>query len=122
MFYNKITAAAFQTSSDERIKDNYEEITAEESWDIVESVNPTTYNRLDIEEQPQRHGFITQDLQQSCTGAFSNIVIDFEPNEHQEEFIDDGHILGVYYSRLNVLLWRCCCQDLNERVTQLEAT
>ena len=40
VFANKITADAFQTSSDERIKDNYEEITAEESWNIVEAVNP----------------------------------------------------------------------------------
>ena len=43
LFYNSITADAFQTSSDERNKDNYEEISAEESWDIVELVNPQKY-------------------------------------------------------------------------------
>ena len=35
--------------------------------------------------------------------------------------MNDGKILAVDYSRLTVLLWRCC-QDLNERVKQLEAT
>ena len=45
VFTNKITADAFQTSSDERINVHYEEIPADESCDIVESVNPQQYTR-----------------------------------------------------------------------------
>ena len=105
---NKITADAFQTSSDERCKDKYEEITAEGSWDIVESVHRKKSKRFDIEEQPQRHGLVAQDLQHCCTGAFGTSVTEFEPHENQEELTDDSKMLGVGYSRLTVVLWRCC--------------
>lgn len=58
-FFNSVTADAFQTS-DNRLKDNQEKITADEAFGILQAVTPKKYTRNDKDNEP-RHGFIAQE-------------------------------------------------------------
>jgi len=112
IFYNGITADAFQTS-DARLKDNQEEISADEAMTILRAVTPKKYTRNDMDDQ-ERHGFIAQELEAVCTRHFSCLVSQTDGDEETDP------LKVVDYARLSCLLWRAC-QALDARVTELEA-
>ena len=111
-FFNSVTADAFQTS-DSRLKDNQEEITAQEALSILEAVAPKKYTRNDKNNEP-RHGFIAQELEAACTGHFACLV-------GTTDQIDDDipPMKTVDYARLSAILWTCV-RDLHSRLTALE--
>ena len=112
-FFNSITADAFQTR-DNRLKDNQEEITAQEALSILEAVAPKKYTRNDKDNEP-RHGFIAQELEAACTGHFACLV------GTTDQIDDDIPLMKtVDYSRLTCTLW-AVCRNLHSRLTALDA-
>ena len=111
-FFNSVTADAFQTS-DNRLKDNQSEISAQEALGILQAVTQKKYTRNDKDNEP-RHGFIAQELEAACTGNFACLV-------GTTEIIDDEiePMKTVDYARLSALLWTVC-RDLHSRLTALE--
>ena len=97
--------------SDQKVKDQQEDISATDCWAILDQVKPKSYVRNDLQNQP-RVGFLAQDLQKACTGPFACIVGEAEQ--------DDGEkLLTVDYARINTILFRCV-QDLHSRLQVLE--
>ena len=111
-FFNSVTADAFQTS-DNRLKDNQEDITTDEALSILQAVTPKKYTRNDKDNEP-RHGFIAQELEAACSGHFACLV-------GTTEVIDDEiqPMKTVDYARLSAILWTVC-RNLNSRLTDLE--
>jgi len=113
-FFNSVTADSFSTS-DSRLKDNQQEITAQEALSILEAVTPKKYTRNDRDNEP-RHGFIAQELEAAVgTGHFACLV-------GTTERIDDElpSMKTVDYARLSAILWTCV-RDLHSRVQALES-
>ena len=113
-----MTADAFQTS-DNRLKDNQEDITAEEALSILQAVTPKKYTRNDKGNEA-RHGFIAQELEAAIKGKdnFECLV------GTTDQIIDDDDqqiepMKTVDYARLSAILWTVC-RDLNNRLTALE--
>ena len=111
-FFNSVTADAFQTS-DNRLKDNQEEITAEEALSILEAVAPKKYTRNDKNHE-KRHGFVAQELEAACSGHFACLV-------GTTEIIDDEiqPMKTVDYARLSAILWTCV-RDLHSKLEVLD--
>ena len=112
-FFNSVTADSFSTS-DNRLKDNQQEITADEALTLLNSVTPKKYTRNDKDDEA-RHGFIAQELEAVCTGHFACLV-------GTTDQIDDDipPMKTVDYARLSAILWTVC-RDLNSRVQALES-
>ena len=111
-FFNSVTADSFSTN-DDRLKDNQEDITADEALSILQAVTPKKYTRNDKDNEP-RHGFIAQQLEAACTGHFACLV------GTTNQIIDDDDqqiepLKTVDYARLTCTLWRCV-QDLYKRL------
>ena len=88
-----------------------QDISAEDAWAIVDKVKAKTYVRSDLNQS--RCGFLAQDLQKVCKGAFASIVGETDEEEDGEKY------LTVDYSRCVTLLFRTN-QDLLARVQALE--
>ena len=71
IFGNGVSASAFNSSSDARLKDNVSDATVAEATNILDSVNVKTYNRNDRNNEA-RVGFIAQDLQAACTRNYAH--------------------------------------------------
>ena len=119
VFANKITADAFQNSSDRRLKDNEQECLIADVRAIVDRVSAKTYERNDRNGE-LRVGFIADDLKEACQGHYACIlgeqpILDDEGAEIQGSI----PILTVDYPRLTSLLWTTV-RDLRSRVQALE--
>ena len=111
-FHNSITGDSYATS-DRRLKDNQQEITADEALRILDAVAPKKYTRNDKDNEP-RHGFVAQELEAACTGHFACLV-------GTTDQIDDDipPMKTVDYARLTTILWTCV-RDLHSRLKVLE--
>ena len=120
VFANKITADAFQQSSDRRLKDNEQECAIADVGLIVDQVSAKTYERNDGNGE-LRCGFIANDLQEACQGPYACILGE-QPilDDEGAEIGGSEPILTVDYPRLTSLLWTCV-RDLRQRVAILEA-
>ena len=117
-FHNSITADSFATS-DSRLKDNQEEVTADEALGILQAVTPKKYTRNDKDNEP-RHGFIAQELETAIKGKdnFQCLV------GTTDQIIDDDDqqieaLKTVDYARLTAILWTCV-RDLHSKVQDLQ--
>ena len=120
VFANKITADAFQNSSDRRLKDNEEECDIEDVGLIIDTVSAKTHERNDRNGE-LRVGFIANDLQAACQGPYACILGE-QPilDDEGDEVEGSTPILTVDYPRLSSILWTCV-RDLRQRVATLEA-
>jgi hypothetical protein len=119
VFANKITADAFQNSSDRRLKDDEKECLISDVAAIVDQVSAKTYERNDRNGE-LRVGFIADDLKEACQGNYSCILGE-QPILDDEGVEVEGStpILTVDYPRLTSILWTAV-RDLRNRVQELE--
>ena len=111
-FYNNVTADAFQTS-DTRLKDHQEPITAEEALGILTAVTPKKYERNDKGGE-KRHGLIAQELKAACANSEHFACLVGSAGDEGED-----SILAIDYARLSAVLWTCV-KDLHLRLEVLE--
>ena len=119
VFANKITADAFQQSSDRQLKDNEQECLISDVGEIVDRVRAKTYERNDLNAQPRVR--LANALQAACQRPYACILGE-QPVLDDEGLEVEGStpILTVDYPRLTPLLW-CCVRDFRQRVATLEA-
>ena len=58
-------------TSDQRLKENVQNISLDECVRIIKNVHPKTYNRIDMEGKPPRIGYIAQHLDNELKKQFS---------------------------------------------------
>ena len=103
-----MTATSFPTSSDEALKTDVEDLSAEECGQFVDAFAPKSYTRIDT--GLRETGFIAQDVEVATRALpdFAHIVS-----------TDEDGLLNLDYGRcISALLG--CVRDLRDRVRQLE--
>jgi hypothetical protein len=91
-----ITAAQYFSSSDQRIKNDVQDVSLEACQRIFDAVSPKVYERTDM--PGQRIGFIAQDVQSSAPPEFANLWGTRPSADGQE-------LLTIDYSRLITIAW-----------------
>jgi hypothetical protein len=99
-------------TSDQRLKENVQNISLYECLRLIKAVHPKTYNRIDMEGKPPRIGYIAQHLDNELKDNFRCIM-----GKDQDE---QGPLLGLDYSRMVVILHGCLLNALN-RIEVLES-
>ena len=113
-----LIANNFNSSSDDKLKDDQHVAPAADAAAILAAVDVKTYSRNDLDGQ-KRVGFIAHDLQKVCSGHWEHIVSS-SPDTDEEGVETGTQTLQVDYSRLVTVLWGVC-KDLTARVASLEA-
>jgi len=115
VFGGSVTATGYSSTSDSRIKENIEDVDANDAMLLLKNVNAKTYQRTDTGNQ-SRIGFIADDWYNNTPSKFGNIwSIDYNTG-----------LLQIDYSRIGAVLWSCCqeqqamIEQLTERVKLLE--
>jgi hypothetical protein len=99
-------------TSDQRLKENVQNISLDECVRIIKTVHPKTYNRIDMEGKPPRIGYIAQHLDNELKDNF-RCIMGADQDEH-------GTLLGLDYSRMVVILHGALLNALN-RIEVLES-
>ena len=112
-FHHSITEDSYATS-DRRLKDNQQEISAQEALSILEAVAPKKYTRNNKNNEA-RHGFIAQEIETAvgaghfaCLVGTTDMIIDEIPS-----------MKSVDYACSTAILWTVC-RDLSSRLKALE--
>ena len=122
-FVSSLVAPGYNSSSDRSLKDNIEDLKAEDCNLILNAVSPKTYTRNDRNNE-RRVGFVAQDLQEVFAGTnFEHIVGKTTKSEKDADGkdIEGEEILTLDYSRISVILFGAL-KDTNRRVAELEHT
>ena len=103
-----MTATSFPTSSDEKLKTDVEDLTAEDCGQFVDAIAPVAYARIDT--GVRETGFIAQDVEAATQALpdFAHIVN-----------TDEEGLLNLDYSCMVTALLGCV-RDLRARVQMLE--
>jgi len=116
---NIVVGGSLTQNSDERLKEDIQDVDTAMCTQLVNAVSARTYRRKDIEQTKTRIGFVSQELLASLPsgGEFQNIVLGYP---HKEEDGNEIEYLGVDYARLTCILWTVV-KSLQQRVEALEA-
>ena len=90
-FSSFVSASNYITTSDQRIKTDFEFADPAECLRLVSAVKPRTYKRIDMNLAP-RLGYIAQDWDANLTGGYRCIM-----GENADE---SGPLLALDYSRI----------------------
>ena len=113
-FFSGIT-----TPSDARLKEDIEDLPAQECLNVLRQVSAKSYRRKDLAETTRRIGYIAQDAQNALgpslakTNVLDTILREIAPGTTET-------ILTMSYDRMSVILWQCT-RSLLARVETLEA-
>ena len=110
-FSGSISANNYITTSDQRIKENVEDLALGECVRLVKAVHPNKYNRIDMDGAP-RIGYIAQDFNRELKDNYRCIMGSSED--------DNGPLLALDYSRMVVILHGALLNALN-RIESLES-
>ena len=121
-FLGDVSGVSFTSTSDQKIKDNVENVSVSEAAAILDQVKVKKYTRNDRKNEP-RVGFIAQHLEAATRDShFAHIVgstlVAREDNEGND-IGEEEELLTVDYARLVTVLWSTV-QDLRGRVKKLE--
>ena len=101
----KVIATSFVTASDERIKENIEDVDTDTCLAMLEAVPAKTYIRTDM--PGNRIGFIAQHIEAEIAPEWQNIIR------------TNNELLARDYSRLAPILWTIC-KNQEARIKALE--
>ncbi len=116
---NIVVGGSLTQNSDERLKEDIQDVDTAMCTQLVDAVSARTYRRKDIEQTKTRLGFVSQELMAKLPpgGEFQNLVSGYP---HKEEDGNETEYLGVDYARLTCVLWTVA-KSLQRRVEALEA-
>ena len=106
-------ANGYFSLSDQRLKDEVQELGQAACVGFVKAVAPKSYVRNDMPGNSRRLGFIAQELHAALPGPDFDILT----NTFMRE---DGETMAVNYTRLTVVLWSAL-QNALARIEALEA-
>ena len=104
---NSFSGTAFNVVSDERKKENIEDV-GEECSEIVKSIEVKTFNYKE-DKKKSNIGFVAQDVQKKIPTKFETVVNDY------------GDYMGLDYGKMSAILWKCC-QEQQSKIEHLEAS
>jgi hypothetical protein len=110
-FSGSLSANNFVTTSDQRIKENVQNISLHDCLRLIKTVHPKTYNRIDM-DGASRIGYIAQDLDKELKDNYRCIMGSSEDS--------NGSLLALDYSRMVVILHGALLNALN-RIEVLES-
>ena len=100
---NSFSGTAFNVVSDERKKENIEDVD-EECSEIVKKIKVKTFNYKEDKKKKKNIGFIAQDVYKKVPTKFEAVVNDF------------GDYMGLDYGKMSSILWKA----LQEEMTKTE--
>ena len=108
------------TPSDARLKEDIEDLPAQECLNVLRQVSAKSYHRKDLAETTRRIGFIAQDANTSLanTSMANTNVVDTMLREIAPGTAEP--ILTMSYDRMSVILWQAC-RSMLARIETLEA-
>ena len=98
---------AFNVVSDERMKENIEDVD-EDCSEIVKNIEVKTFNYKDDKKKKKNIGYIAQDVKKKVPSKFEAIVS------------DSGEFMGLDYGKMSAILWKCC-QEQQSKIEYLES-
>ena len=100
---NSFSGTAFNVVSDERKKENIEDVD-EECSEIVKKIKVKTFNYKEDKKKKKNIGFIAQDVYKKVPTKFEAVVNDY------------GDYMGLDYGKMSSILWKA----LQEEMTKTE--
>ena len=116
------------TPSDARLKQDIEDLPAQECLDVLRQVSAKSYRRSDLSETTRRIGYIAQDVETALnprpslanTNVLDTILREVTPGTTET-------LLTMSYDRMSVILWQCTramltrIEALEQQLEQLSA-
>jgi hypothetical protein len=124
---NVSCAGTFSSASDERLKQDVQDLSLDSCQKVFDSISVKSYVRKDMETDRRRCGFIAQDVQTAIEGIpeMQNLVSPFKHGTGE----DAQMMLGLDYGRIcSTVLWNVvklqqkALQELTQRIIALETT
>ena len=107
------------TPSDQRLKDDVQDLPSDQCLDVLRLVSAKSYRRNDLAETTRRIGFIAQHCEAALGPSLANTnVLDSIEREIAPGTTETLKTLA--YDRMTVILWQCT-RSLLARVEALEA-
>ena len=100
---NSFSGTAFNVVSDERKKENIEDVD-EECSEIIKKIKVNTFNYKEDKKKKKNIGFIAQDVIKKVPTKFEAVVNDY------------GDYMGLDYGKMSSILWKA----LQEEMTKTE--
>ena len=98
----QFSGTAFNVVSDERKKDNIEDVD-EDCSELVKKIKVKTFNYKDDKKKKNNIGFIAQEVQ-------ANI-----PHKFETAVSDSGEFLGIDYGKMTAILWGALQEEMKKR-------
>ena len=103
----EFSGTAFNVVSDERMKENIEDVD-EDCSEIVKNIEVKTFNYKDDKKKKKNIGYIAQDVKKKVPSKFEAVVS------------DSGEFMGLDYGKMSAILWKCC-QEQQSKIEYLES-
>ena len=103
---NSFSGTAFNVVSDERKKENIEDVD-EDCSEIIKKIKVKTFNYKEDKKKKSNIGFIAQDVHKKVPHKFETVVNDY------------GDYMGLDYGKMSAILWKCC-QEQQSKIEHLE--
>ena len=103
----EFSGTAFNVVSDERMKENIEDVD-EDCSEIVKNIEVKTFNYKDDKKKKKNIGYIAQDVKKKVPSKFEAVVS------------DSGEFMGLDCGKMSAILWKCC-QEQQSKIEYLES-
>jgi hypothetical protein len=110
-FSSSVSANNYITTSDQRIKENVQNVSLDECLRLIKTVHPKTYNRIDMDGAP-RIGYIAQDFDRELKDNYRCIMGSSEDV--------NGPLLALDYSRIVPVLHGALLNVIDKLNTALD--
>ena len=90
---------AFNVVSDERMKENIEDVD-EDCSEIVKNIEVKTFNYKDDKKKKKNIGYIAQDVKKKVPSKFEAVVS------------DSGEFMGLDYGKMSAILWKALQEEM----------
>lgn len=122
---NAANTVQYNTSSDERLKENIRDMAAAHGVEVIRAIRPRRFNYKGDSSKADMHGFIAQELFQVLpeivsVGGGDPCACDLSDGKGHLETCCNANPWGVDYGRLSPLLVKAI-QELDARISTLEA-
>ena len=104
---NSFSGTAFNVVSDERKKENIEDVD-EDCSEIIKKIKVKTFNYKEDKKKKKNIGFIAQDVYKKVPTKFEAVVNDY------------GDYMGLDYGKMSSILWKAL-QEQMEIISKLES-
>ena len=98
---NSFSGTAFTVVSDERKKENIEDVD-EDCSEIIKKIKVKTFNFKEDKKKKSNIGFIAQDVQKKVPTKFETVANDY------------GDYMGLDYGKMSAILWKALQEEMTK--------